>query len=77
MEDIKEYVYRQRGNSFYDYDTRYSFDQTIQAKVQSHTRGGYGFREGKEIFQSLTQVGIINLATISYMLTRQLKKLTT
>ena len=54
MEDIKDYVLRQRGNSFYDYDSQYSFEQTIQAKVQSHCPDGYGYK-GNAIFQLVSK----------------------
>lgn len=74
MEDIKEYVYKQRGNSFYDYDSKYSFAQTIQAKVQSHTRGGYGFKEGKEILQSVGAGGYYKLSNHQLYADKVIKK---
>ena len=54
MEDIKEYVYKKRAYSFSGYDSKYSFDQTIQAKVQSHCPEGYGFK-GDAVFQLVTK----------------------
>ncbi len=74
MEDIKEYVFNLRGNSFYDYDSKYSFDQTIQAKVQSHTRGGYGFTEGKEIFQSAGTGGYYKLRNHEFYADKAINK---
>lgn len=43
MEDIKDRVYSNRNNSYYNYNSRDSFNQTIQDIVQAHTKGGHGF----------------------------------
>ncbi|MBP8114659.1 MAG: HNH endonuclease [Chitinophagaceae bacterium] len=51
MQDIKDYIFENRGHSFEGYKTRYSFDQTIQKIVETHCATKKGFN-GKPVFES-------------------------
>lgn len=51
MQEIKDYIFENRRNSFEGYKTRYSFDQTIQKIVETHCETKKGFN-GNAVFES-------------------------
>lgn len=64
MQEIKDYIFESRRNSFEGYKSRYSFDQTIQRIVESHCATKKGFN-GKPVFES-PERGIYQLSNPQY-----------
>lgn len=50
MKEIKEYVFKHRGNTFQGYKSKYSFDQTIQKNVEKRCPHREGYT-GEQIFE--------------------------
>ena len=51
MEAIKKYVYKKHGNNFEGYNSKYSFDQTIQRMVEIRCKSKQGYN-GNSVFIS-------------------------
>lgn len=66
MKEIKNYVFENRGNTYEDYKTRYTFDQTVQKIVETHcsTKKGYN---GRPVFES-PATGYYHLSNRQYWL---------
>lgn len=60
MKEIKDYVFKQRGNTYQGYASRYSFDQTIQKNVEKRCPSREGFT-GEHVFD-LVYTGTYKLA---------------